>query len=69
MNGITRLPAAFRDEDLRADRQPEFTQLDIEMSFIDQSDIMSIMEDMIRNLFSEVQDVELPNPFPQIELA
>jgi aspartyl-tRNA synthetase len=56
----------FRDEDLRADRQPEFTQLDIEMSFIDQSDIMSIMEDMIRNLFSEVQDVELPNPFPQM---
>ena len=56
----------FRDEDLRADRQPEFTQLDIEMSFIDQSDIMSIMEDMIRNLFAEVQDVELPNPFPQM---
>ena len=56
----------FRDEDLRADRQPEFTQLDIEMSFIDQSDIMGIMEDMIRNLFSEVQDVELPNPFPRM---
>ena len=56
----------FRDEDLRADRQPEFTQLDIEMSFIEQSDIMSIMEDMIRNLFAEVQDVELPNPFPQL---
>ncbi len=56
----------FRDEDLRADRQPEFTQLDIEMSFIDQSDIMNLMEDMIRNLFAEVQDVELPNPFPQM---
>ncbi|MDX2476311.1 MAG: aspartate--tRNA ligase [Gammaproteobacteria bacterium] len=56
----------FRDEDLRADRQPEFTQLDIEMSFIEQSDIMGIMEDMIRNLFAEVQDVELPNPFPQL---
>ena len=56
----------FRDEDLRADRQPEFTQLDIEMSFIEQSDIMSIMEDMIRNLFAEVEDVELPNPFPQL---
>lgn len=56
----------FRDEDLRADRQPEFTQLDIEMSFIEQSDIMNIMEDMVRNLFSEVQDVELPNPFPQL---
>ena len=56
----------FRDEDLRADRQPEFTQLDIEMSFVEQSDIMAIMEDMVRNLFSEVQDVELPNPFPQL---
>ncbi|GMR06249.1 MAG: aspartate--tRNA ligase [Gammaproteobacteria bacterium] len=56
----------FRDEDLRADRQPEFTQLDIEMSFIDQSDIMGMMEDMIRNLFAEVQGVELPNPFPQM---
>ena len=56
----------FRDEDLRADRQPEFTQLDIEMSFIDQNDIMSMMEDMVRNLFAEVLDVELPNPFPQM---
>ena len=56
----------FRDEDLRADRQPEFTQLDIEMSFIEQSDIMNLMEDMVRNLFAEVQDVELPNPFPKL---
>jgi aspartyl-tRNA synthetase len=56
----------FRDEDLRADRQPEFTQLDIEMSFIDQTDIMNLMEDMIRNLFAEVLDVELPNPFPRM---
>jgi aspartyl-tRNA synthetase len=59
----------FRDEDLRADRQPEFTQLDIEMSFIEQEDIMAIMEDMVRNLFSEVMDVELPNPFPQMSYA
>jgi aspartyl-tRNA synthetase len=56
----------FRDEDLRADRQPEFTQLDIEMSFIDQEDIMNIMEDMIRNLFSEVMDVELASSFPRL---
>ncbi len=56
----------FRDEDLRADRQPEFTQLDIEMSFIEQSDIMGMMEDMIRNLFAEVMDIELPGPFQQM---
>ena len=69
MSGYERyyqIARCFRDEDLRADRQPEFTQLDIEMSFIEQSDIMNIMEDMIRNLFAEVQDVELPNPFPQM---
>ena len=59
----------FRDEDLRADRQPEFTQLDIEMSFIEQADIMAIMEDMVRNLFSEVMDVELPASFPQMSYA
>ncbi len=52
----------FRDEDLRADRQPEFTQLDIEMSFLDENGVMGLMEDMIRSLFREVLDVELPNP-------
>jgi len=56
----------FRDEDLRADRQPEFTQLDIEMSFIDRDDIMRLMEEMVRNLFAEVMDVTLPDPFPRM---
>lgn len=56
----------FRDEDLRADRQPEFTQLDIEMAFIDEEDVMSLIEGMMRHLFKEVLDVELPDPFPRM---
>ncbi|MDV3242440.1 MAG: aspartate--tRNA ligase [Methylocaldum sp.] len=59
----------FRDEDLRADRQPEFTQLDIETSFMDESQIMYLMEDMIRQLFTDVLHVELPNPFPRLTYA
>jgi len=59
----------FRDEDLRADRQPEFTQLDIEMAFVDEQQVMSLMEDMIRKLFKEVLDVELPNPLPHMTHA
>jgi len=56
----------FRDEDLRADRQPEFTQIDIETSFIDEEEIMSLTEYMMRGIFKEVLDVELPNPFPRM---
>jgi aspartyl-tRNA synthetase len=56
----------FRDEDLRADRQPEFTQLDIETSFLDETEIMGLMEGMIRRLFDQVIDVQLPAQFPQI---
>src|SRR4030095_1540419 len=52
-----------RDEDLRADRQPEFTQIDIEASFVDERDIMSLTEGMVRNLFADVLRVELPE-FP-----
>ena len=59
----------FRDEDLRADRQPEFTQLDIETSFLDQDEILEMMEGLIRHLFKEVLDVELPNPFPRMTYA
>lgn len=58
----------FRDEDLRADRQPEFTQIDIETSFLDENDIMGITETMIRNLFKEVLDLEF-GEFPHMTLA
>ncbi len=56
----------FRDEDLRADRQPEFTQLDIELSFTDEDQITGLMETMIRELFAKVLAVELPDPFPRL---
>ena len=56
----------FRDEDLRADRQPEFTQLDVEMSFVDEEEVLDIMERMIAKLFQEVLSENLTNPFPRI---
>tara|TARA_R100001591_G_scaffold109268_2_gene119206 strand:+ start:1234 stop:3066 length:1833 start_codon:yes stop_codon:yes gene_type:complete len=59
----------FRDEDLRADRQPEFTQLDIETSFVEEEDLMQLMEDMIRDLFANVLEQPLPNPFPRMTYA
>jgi aspartyl-tRNA synthetase len=56
----------FRDEDLRADRQPEFTQVDIETSFLTEEQITALMEEMIRSVFKQALAVELPNPFPRI---
>ena len=69
MSGMDRyyqVVRCFRDEDLRADRQPEFTQLDIETSFMDEDQIMGMMEEMMRKVFSEALSVELPNPFPRM---
>jgi aspartyl-tRNA synthetase len=59
----------FRDEDLRADRQPEFTQVDIETSFLNENQIMDIVEEMIRRMFKAVQGIDLPNPFPRMSFA
>ena len=72
MSGLDRyyqIVRCFRDEDLRADRQPEFTQLDIEMSFVDEAAVTDTMESLVRILFNEVMDVELPSPFPRISYA
>ncbi len=69
MGGMDRyyqIVRCFRDEDLRADRQPEFTQLDVETSFLDEAQIMGLMEEMLRVLFREVLDVALPDPFPRM---
>jgi aspartyl-tRNA synthetase len=72
MGGLDRyyqVVRCFRDEDLRADRQPEFTQLDIETSFLDEAAITGLMEIMIRDLFGRVLQVALPDPFPRMTHA
>jgi aspartyl-tRNA synthetase len=69
MSGMDRyyqIVRCFRDEDLRADRQPEFTQLDVEMSFVDEGGVMDLMENLVRQLFARVLEVALPNPFPRM---
>ncbi len=69
MDRYYQIARCFRDEDLRADRQPEFTQIDIEASFVDETDMMAINEVMIRHLFKAVLHVELPDPFPIMGFA
>jgi len=69
MDKYYQIVRCFRDEDLRADRQPEFTQLDIETSFMNEDKIMAVMEAMMRNLFKEVIDVDLGEKFPQMTYA
>ena len=72
MSGLDRyyqIVRCFRDEDLRADRQPEFTQLDIEMSFMDEKGITGLIEEMIRHLFKAVLNIDLPAPFPRMSYA
>jgi aspartyl-tRNA synthetase len=72
MSGMDRyyqIVRCFRDEDLRADRQPEFTQLDIETSFLGEDGIMSLMEDMMRGLFAEVLEVDVDGPFLRMSHA
>ncbi|RZV34064.1 MAG: aspartate--tRNA ligase [Chromatiales bacterium] len=69
MSGLDRyyqIVRCFRDEDLRADRQPEFTQLDIEMSFVDEAAVTNTMEDLMRHVFKATLDVDLPDPFPRM---
>lgn len=72
ISGVDRyyqIARCFRDEDLRNDRQPEFTQIDLEMSFVDREQIMSLMERMIVTIFKQVGGVQLPTPFPRMTYA
>jgi aspartyl-tRNA synthetase len=67
MEKYFQIARCFRDEDLRADRQPEFTQIDIELSFTDRDTILNLMEEMIAFLFQELKGITLPRPFPRMD--
>ena len=72
VSGVDRyyqIARCFRDEDLRNDRQPEFTQIDVEMSFVEREQVMQLMERMIVTIFREAGDVQLPTPFPRMTYA
>ncbi len=69
MDRYYQIARCFRDEDLRNDRQPEFTQIDLEMSFVDREQVMSLMEQMIVTVFREAGGVQLPTPFPRLTYA
>lgn len=69
MDRYFQIVKCFRDEDLRADRQPEFTQIDCEMSFVDEDDVMSVMEGMLKEVFKQVLNREIDTPFPRMTYA
>ena len=69
MDRYYQIARCFRDEDLRNDRQPEFTQIDLEMSFVDREQVMALMERMIVSVFKEAGKVDLPTPFPRMTYA
>jgi aspartyl-tRNA synthetase len=69
MDRYFQIARCFRDEDLRADRQPEFSQIDIETSFLDEQDLFPILEEMIQKLWKEILGVDIPRPFPKMPYA
>ena len=69
MDRYIQLARCFRDEDLRADRQPEFTQIDLEMSFVDVEDILEMLEGFVKRLYKQVLNVDIATPLPRLTYA